>query len=302
MSWKKGNRVKLRAESDAAESTREIYEEIKHALGLPHVAALHKAFAVYPEFFQIHWQAFHPLLATNQFFEIANRLRADAYTRAFNYFEIPDLSAAVDQNSQRELEEATDQLQYEDPVLLLIAAIQLQAFDGLVGRRENPVGPANHPVYARSPRVADEEQASPPLLRQVYADLRHALGTSYLSYEYHVLGQCPGFLAQYWTALKEWLASPMYEGAQQSIRESAWTLAREIPHPVELTVGQLSDAGIRDEDIASVVHIGELFVDELSSLVLNMSLARIALEGGSSLPAGAASSASKAGSDAEKAA
>jgi hypothetical protein len=301
MPWKKGNRIRLLAEADADGPTRETYEQLKQALGLPRVAALYQAFAVYPKFLQLHWEAFRPVFAANQFFALASRLRADAYTRAFNYFDVPDLSVAADESSMRELAEATDLLQYEDPALLLVAAVQLHAFDGPVGRVEEPVVPVTHPVFAKSPALA-AEQLTPAPLRRVYDDLRLALGTSFVSYEYRTLARCPDFFTRYWTALKEWSASPMYEGIQHAIRESAWTLARETPHPVELTVSYLSDAGLSDEDIAAVMHISELFVNELSSLVLNVSLARIALEGGTRIHTPAAPVIVKQTTEAEKAA
>lgn len=301
MPWKRGNRVKLLAEADAGGQTRETYGQIRHALGLPHVAAMHQALAVYPEFFQLHWQVFRPVLAASQFFALADRLRADAYTRAFNYFDVPDLSAVVAGNSRRELEELTQLLQYEDPTMLLIGAAQLQAFDGPVGKMEEPVVPAIHPVYVKSPEVA-EKQHPPVSLRRVYEDLRHSLGTSFLSYEYRALARCPDFFARYAVALKEWIASPMYERIQHAIQETALALARELPHPVELIVSDLSNAGISAENIAAVMHISELFVHELSSLVLNVSLARIALEGGTEVRVPAVPELVKEGPEAERAA
>jgi hypothetical protein len=282
MPWKKGNRIRLLAEAEAEGRLREIYGEIKSALGLPHVAALHQALAVYPQFFQLHWQAFRPMLEANQFFALAERLRADAYTRAFNYFDIPDLSVTADEKARRELEEVTELLHYEDPALLLIAAVQLQAFDGPIGRMEEPVVPAMHPIYLKSPQMAENLQ-SPAPLRRSYDDLRHTLGTSFVSYEYRALAGCHEFFVRYQEAVKGWSASPMYELIQHAIRETAWSLAREVPRPVELTVSSLSEAGISEEDIGAVMHISELFVNELSTLVLNVVLARIAQEGGSRL-------------------
>jgi hypothetical protein len=279
MPLKKGNRVRLLAESDAREGVREIFQQIKETLGLPHVGALYRAFAVYPAFLELHWKAFRPALNANQFFELADRLRADAYTRAFNYFDVPDLSVLGDEQARRSLIEVTDLLQYENPILLLITAAQLQAFDGVVGRTASPPLSVTHPVYSRSPACLQEQQAPAPM-RRIYEELRHMLGTSFVSYEYRALAHYPEFFMQYWTALKKWAASPIYKGIQHGFRESAWAMAREVPHPLELTVNQLSEAGLADEEIAAVMRITELFVDQLSSLLLNITLARIGIEGG----------------------
>jgi hypothetical protein len=303
MPWKKGNRVRLLAEAEAKGATRDTYEQIKSALGLPHVAALHQALAMYPKFFELYWRAFRPVFG-NPFFAAIERLRADAYTRAFNYFDVPDLSVIADPNARRELEEATDLLQYEDAAMLLIAAIQLQAFDGSGERLEQletSAGPVKHPIYVHAPKLS-EEQAAPVLLRRVYEDLRHALGTSFISYEYRALARSPEFFARYSAALKEWSTSPIYEGIQHAVRESAWMLACELPAAEDLTVGHLSEIGISNEEIAAVVHISELFIDELSSLVLNVSLARIALEGGTQIRRPAAPGPVKEVTGAEKAA
>jgi hypothetical protein len=64
------------------------------------------------------------------------------------------------------------------------------------------------------------------------------------------------------------------------VRKTAWGLVQELPYPVELTVSQLRDADIGDDDVAALVRITETFVNILSGLVLNIALAKIGLEGG----------------------
>jgi halocarboxylic acid dehydrogenase DehI len=279
MPWKKGNRLKLLPEGDARGRTREIYEEIKQSLGLPHVGIVHQALAVYPDFLQLHWQMFRPLLATGEFFVLGNRLRADAYTRAFNYFEVPDLATGLDQTTYNQLGQLTELLQYKNPLLLLIAAAQFQAFDAPVGRIVRPTHSPDRPVYTEAPQLIDELDA-PPQIRNIYDDLRHTFGFPFVSYDYRALARWPDFFSAYWSVLKNSMASPVYQGCHHGIRETAWALARELPDPVELTVTQLLDAGMSDQDIASVIRITEMFVNSLSVLLLNIALARIGLEEG----------------------
>jgi hypothetical protein len=291
MPWKKGNRLKLLREADARGRTREIYEEIKQTLGLPHVSVVHQALAVYPDFLQLHWQVFRPLLTTGEFFILADRLRADAYTRAFNYFEVPNLAAGLDETTHHQLGQLTELLQYKNPLLLLIAAAQFQAFDAPVGRIVRSTHSPDRPVFAEAPQLIDERHA-PPQVRNIYGDLRHTYGFPFVSYDYRALARWPDFFAAYWNVLKSSIASPVYEGIHHSIRETAWALTHELPHPVELTVAQLLDAGMSDQDITSVVRITEMFVNSLSALLLNIALARIGLEEGTR-PRGKAAEAQK---------
>ena len=74
----------------------------------------------------------------------------------------------------------------------------------------------------------------------------------------------------------------MYRESCQGLRESGAALAEEIPVQVSLTVAQLQDAGMKDEDVAAVVRITEMFTKSLARLVMNIALAKIGLEGGSS--------------------
>src|SRR5437868_4348400 len=91
MRWKRGNRLKLVTEADAPSRTRQIFDEVRHALGLPEVPFLYQAYAAYPVFLELHWQSFCPSVESQQFFQLGDRLAAEAYTRAHNYFGVRDL-------------------------------------------------------------------------------------------------------------------------------------------------------------------------------------------------------------------
>jgi hypothetical protein len=117
-------------------------------------------------------------------------------------------------------------------------------------------------------------------VRQIYEELRTALGTSLISYPYCALARWPEFFASYWKELKVAISSPMYEGIRNGIRITAWTLAQEMPYPVDLTTTGLAGGGLSDEDFTSIARLTEVFVGILSSSVLNTALACIALEGG----------------------
>ena len=52
---------------------------------LPVLRFLYQAYAAYPEFLEIHWQAFRPAVQSRQFFLCGARLAAESYTRVHNY-------------------------------------------------------------------------------------------------------------------------------------------------------------------------------------------------------------------------
>jgi hypothetical protein len=282
--WKKGNRLRMIPEPAADEPTRRIFHEIRQALGVPVLRIFFPALAAYPEFLRLHWNLLQPVVESSGFFACAGRLRAESYTRAHNYFRIPDLCASLEQarfsaGARQELTAAMELFHYRDPLLLLLFCAQLQAFEGPTGTPHPAQGQAEHPVYAERPVFVEEENASSVVHRR-YDEIRHTLDLPYVNTEYEAMARFPDFLNVYWDFLHPLLQSPLYQECQYALRDSAWNLARELPGPLELSTEQLIQGGVKPEDIASVARILDLFVKNLSGLVLNVAIAKIALEGG----------------------
>lgn len=285
MPWKKGNRLKLVSEDQAQGRTAEIFEEIKQALGIPQVNVAYEAFANYPLFLDLHWHVLQRVVETQEFFALADRLRADAYTRVHSYFDIPDLcTRAAEMNfsigARMELTDVVDLWHYCEPVFLLMIAAQFQIFESSVGRDGGSSRPASHPVFSSRPIVINEEIATQPT-RAILEEFKRMLRLPFVPIAYQCFARWPDFLKEYWQGLKAIVQSPVYEGCHYGVRETAFALTREFPLPVELTVTQLSEAGMKDDDIASVVRITELLVNALSGMTLNVAYAKISLEGGS---------------------
>ena len=284
MPWRRGNKLKLVREPEAEGKTREIYEDIKQSLGVPHVNAIFQAYAVYPRFLERHWAVMKPVLETREFFVISDRLGAEAYTRAHNYFVIPDLCStmkelSVSEGARQELSRTTELFHYNNPPLLVIAAAQMQAFETRVGRGSEGQRPADHAVFTEKPTIVEEEQAT-PAVRKVYDDIRRTLGLPFVNTDYRAFARYPDFLCSYWNVLKPIVESPVYTESQQGMRESAWQVTRELPGSIELTASELIDDGMSDDDVSAVVRITDLFLRAISGLVLNVAVAKIGLEGG----------------------
>ncbi len=287
MPWKKGNRLRIVSEHDASGRTREIFDAIKSYLGLPHVGLVFQAYAAYPDFLNAHWTRLRPVVQRPEFFSLAARLRADAYTRMHNYFAIPALEAPVNRlGNLRELCEVVDLFHYSNPLELLIVATQWQALDGPVGRQWDAILPsqqssslAERAVPSRSPMLIPDQPASPPLLN-LYDEVKRTLAIPQVDPAFQAIARWPEFFQSYWKALQQVLQSPLYQECLHGMYESAWTLAHELPGTVELTPDQLAELGLEDQDIASVVRITELFVRMTAGMALNLAFAKIVLEGG----------------------
>jgi len=280
-------RLPVIREADASGRTLEIYQEIKSSLGVPHVNVIFQAYGAHPRFLDMMWKLLKPAVGTVEFFSCADRLRAEAYTRAHNYFSVPDLCDRVREihfstGAQHELTDAVDLFHYNNPPLLLIAALLLQAFeDGPALLRSAPLG-AHHPVFTQK-LVKITEEAAPAPIRKIYDDMKRTLGVNFINTDYQAFARWPDFLNMYWSALKPLVSSPLYGESSHALRESAIGLVSELPNAPQLSVERMQEAGLSDNEISGAIHITEDFLELLSGLVLNVAFAKIALEGGNQM-------------------
>ena len=284
MPWKKGNRLHAVREQDASTDIASIYADIMRHLGVPNINVIFQVYASYAHFLPLQWQMLKPVLQSGEFFQLADRLRADAYTRAHNYFDIANLMSRLDalrfsDGAKRELGEVIDLFTYNDPLLLLITAAQQQAFDGPIGSGKAAAVPPAPQNFEKRPVMVDEESAEPEV-RKVFEEMKQAFELPVVLHDFSALARWPDFLGIYWEVLQPLLASPLYQQCQYGIHESAWNLARELPGSMELTLEQMTEAGMSEDDVSSVVKLTQAFSRGLSASVLNISIARIGLDGG----------------------
>ena len=167
----KRGKLKLVREREAEGRTREIFDEVRHALRVPGIPILYQAYAAIPEFLDLHWRAFKPLLAGGGLFILADRLRGEAYTRAHNYFQLEDLCGPLDHMSfssgaKHELGDVIELFNFKDTPVLLVASTQLLAFDQAIAHGEPPVAATiDLPVFREKPVLVEENVASPEIKR-----------------------------------------------------------------------------------------------------------------------------------------
>jgi len=283
MVWKR-QKLRLVPESEAEGDILDIYGEIRHALGLPYINPMFQALAAYPAFFRVFWETLQPDLETGEFFSLAQRIAAEAYTRVHNYLNVPNLSRRVEEmefspGAQEELREAMDLYLYNNSVLLLIAAAQIQGFENPNAAPRPTTAPAVHPSHHERPILVDERHA-PPETRRIYDDIKKTMGTPFLNTSYINFGRWPDFLREYWSALKPVMLSPIYEQNRAALHQSGLALATELPRPLQLSPAQLEEVGVSHGDLVAVMQIAEFFLTKLSKQLLNIAFAKISLEGG----------------------
>jgi Halocarboxylic acid dehydrogenase DehI len=283
MVWKR-QKLRLVPESEAHGDVQQIYFEIKEALGLPYVNPMFQAMGAYPEFFRIFWNALRSDLETREFFSLAQRIAAESYTRVHNYLNVPDLSRRIEEmgfspGAQEELRDVIDLYLYNNSVLLLIAAAEMQGFENPSASSRPGSAPAEHPSHPERPILVDERNA-PPETRRIYDDIKKTMGSPFLNTSYINFGRFPDFLREYWTALKPVMLSPIYEQNRMAIHQSALTLASDLPRPMQLSPTQLEEAGVSASDLSDIIQITEFFLTQLSKQLLNIAFAKISLEGG----------------------
>lgn len=277
-------RLSLVREADASGRTLEIYQEIKQALGIPQVNAVFQAYGAYPRFLDLMWKLLRPAVDTREFFQCANRLRAEAYTRVHNYFAVPDLCSPIRQihfstGAQHELTHAVDLFHYTDPLLLLIAAVQFQAFEDGPAHVRVAKASADHPVFTEK-LVMLTEEAAPSPTRKIYDDIKRTLGVTSINADFQAFARWPDFLGFYWNALKPVVSSPLYGEHKHALRESALAFANDLPNAPQLSVEHMKHSRLTDEEITSAIHITDESLHSSSGSILNVAFAKISLEGG----------------------
>jgi hypothetical protein len=274
-------KLKLVTEREAQGRTREIFDELKHSLGVPGIPVLHQAYAAFPEFLELHWRAFKPLLATERFFVLADRLRGEAYTRTHNYFQIGDLCEPLSfsTGAKNQLQDVIELFNYKDAPILLVASTQLLAFDQAITQGNVVDSRVQHPEFKEKP-IFVEEQVASPNVKRIYEEIKRILGLPVLNKDYKAFARWPDFLSQYWLAMKPIFQSPAYREQQRALCESSETMAKELALSIDFSFEALEQSGLGAKQVEAIVRMTRIFQGVFSGLALNVAAAKIGFEGG----------------------
>ena len=286
MAWSRKKRLEMISDEMATPEVADIFSDIRYSLGLLFTPSYYQALAYYPKFLEAHWTAIRPIVRTATFFQHADRIRAEAYTTVHNYFNIPYLCRCTQEEqlsdgARRELAMAADHFCYREAVILLICALQSQAFDGAgASPSPTPALAAQPPVPPNLDLVIVPEQTVAPRIRILFDEIRRTIELPVVTNDYYALARWPDFLVDFWKALKPNARSILYSESRRRIIDSAMQHATSLPDLPSLGVQALHDAGLDPSKLASIVSINEAFTDTFCSNLINVSFAHIGLEGG----------------------
>jgi hypothetical protein len=284
-SWRKGQVVQLVPMSQATGRVLDVYRDMQQLLGVPHVSSFFQFLGSRPHFLDHFWSAVRPVVQSQAFVFCSSRLRAAAYTRVHTYFQVPDLKSEVARQqfspaASEELKECIDLFCYSVPASLLLASLLSEAFEGPAGDEDIARTPAPAPKSYREPVMVEEGEAD-PTVQAIYADIRSATGADVVHTAYQALARWPGFLQSYWGLVKPIAVSDLFQYCQSSMREDALAMVSELPGPVEFDATDLAELGMNPSEVSSLIGGTNMFARSLAASLLNVTLARIALEGGS---------------------
>lgn len=271
------SRIRLVPEGGAAAEIEQVFGAARQSLGLSFVPELLRAYATMPRFLEVMWPSVAPVLRAAEFVSCADRLRAQAYTEAFNY-----LTPVSPLDAGDAFTAALSVFRHAAPQLLLLTTLALRAMESAVGR-ERPNGPAPANSAANIRLLGPTEWNI--LARDVIADYKATRGTNIVTCWMQALAADPAMLAEYWQMLKPLIASPMYARIALELREAAFSLPDDLPIVVDLTPERLADSGLSSGEIGEAGRLTNVFANEYAAMVLDVELGCIAAECGEREPA-----------------
>jgi hypothetical protein len=285
MGWKKGQAVQLVPFSEATGRVLEVYRDVQQVFGVPHVSSFFQYLGTQPRFLDRYWSTVRPIVGTEAFFACAQRLRAAAYTRVRSGFEIPNLKVEVDRQQFSpgacdELRDCINFFYHSVPMSLLLAATLSEAFKGEAGNASVPRVPATAHKHQRRIVMVEEDSAS-PAVKAIFADIRATTDADVIHTVYRAFARWPDFLKSYWNAIKPLTVSETFQQSETAIRQDAIQMTHEVPGPMHFSASDLTALGVNESDAGSLVRVTEMFVHSLSAALINVGVARIAMDGGS---------------------
>jgi hypothetical protein len=266
-------------ESEANGSIAEVYSDIKSTLSLPQVPLFFQMCAACGPFLPQFWKTVKPVVRTRAFVTAAQRLRADAYTRMHNYFEIPAASGSFGLAAPTEVAATLELFLYQDGALLLLLSLAVEAFDNSIGQRLASREESSPRSFGFAP-ILVEEDAADPGTRKVLDEVRRQYGLGVVPVEFRALAAWAAFLNQHRQLWKRIAESPLFPAFEHQLLLHSIELAHALPGPVELSSASMRQNGMNEEEFSSVVRFTHNWNRASAMLLLEISAARIAAEGG----------------------
>lgn len=235
-------RIETLEEGQAHGQLKVIYGEIQHNFGTPFVGSIFRALATQPGLLETVWPQLKPDVETQEFADLASRIRQRADSLARLTFDLDDLYTWLhDHRFTREdirrILYVLEVLHYVNPKLMLATAALTVAAAGIktpgVTQRGASRITKEEPEYPNKIPQVMFEQASNGV-KEDYYDIADVMGTPIIPDDFQSLAEWPSFLHRVWNVLKPVMRSTTLLDEAQSISEFAVESAQELPYQVEL--------------------------------------------------------------------
>jgi hypothetical protein len=260
---------------------KEVFTEVRRALGVPWVGELFETLAVYDRYLVAAWLQLLPSVMSAYFDRIAGEIAARA-TASIAATGMPfsdhgsAASAAWSGEALRELERTLDALEQLNPSLLLIATA---VRDALLGRDVGSCPPRTGPdALPRSIGSAPERS-----LRWTVgeaSDLAGPFGSHLPSKQYRLLALWPGYLDLMRRELRPLGRSEVYRRSLVELDTFATAAVRALPFPFRAN-GELGRSlGYTPSEVGELLDLVTTLQRRYCELALHAAAQRIAWQGG----------------------
>ena len=223
------------AEHEAEGEIERVYHEIRQVLRVTGVNLNLRTWATFEKFLPAVWDALRPNLETRVFESAADRIRGEAVSAAASLSRLDAIAAVSLGESQRfQIQRALDLYHYINPKLLVLTSAVRLALDGeKIGRtaageperieRGEPTKMFPMEMVAEEPEEKD--------IRELFDDIKTTLALPTINSDYRTLALWPKYLAAAWQRLRPLIEQSTYKHAADTLRQTARSLARELPLP-----------------------------------------------------------------------
>lgn len=271
-------------EGEAPAELASTYRDIRQCLRSTYVPLLFRVLGPHPSLLKRVWKQLRPNIVSRAFEEASDDLRAHLATAAVNLgapLIEPVLAAeGFDGDDLEDIRAQVDIFHYVDPKQLLCESILLLACEGhRVGgmhvrpemRLTIPEGPPRD--MGRLSMVPEEPPGS---ITEVFGEILETTHLPVATADMRALARWPTFLEAAWSELRGVYRHPQFKATLATISREADSLARHLPHPVELNEETL------EEDMRFMNETGELLErirPGVHRLALLASALKVALDG-----------------------
>jgi len=165
--------------------------------------------------------------------------------------------------------------------LLLLLSFAAEALDNPVGQPSASQEESALPLFSLllpEPEITAETAS-------ILDEARRQSGVGLAPVELRAMAAWPGFLGQYWRTWSRITESPLLDACENQLLLHALELAQRLPGPVELSFPTIRDCGLKEpleeDDFSGMARLTRQWTRAFARQLLQISAAKIALEGGS---------------------